>query len=157
MHENPDRKYPINDLNPTERQIIKFVYRWNKQIPPNTRDIANQLNLPQSTVTSTLKRMKDSKGKNNIFDWEPHHGVALTSDGEGTAAHIENHHHILELFLHRSLDIDENMAHQESELLGIAMSCNLTEKIYEKYNLTIDDMAKSCICPDDDEEGCVFE
>ena len=124
MHENPNKKYPINDLNPTERQIIKFVYRWNKQMLPNTRDIANQLNLPQSTVSSTLKRMKESKDKHNIFEWEPHHGVALTSDGEGTAVHIENHHHILELFLHRSLDLDEHTAHQESELLGIAMSCN---------------------------------
>ncbi len=149
------KNFPINDLNPTERQIIKFVYRWKEPIPPNTRDIADQLNVPQSTVTSTLKRMKDSQNKNKIFAWEPHHGVALTEKGKGTAEHIENHHHILEFFLHKSLNLDGNIAHQESDLLGVSVSCNLTERIFEKYKISFDDIGKFCICPDETE--CVFK
>lgn len=153
MHKNSMKNFPITDLNPTERHIIKFVYRWKEPLPPNTRDIADQLKLPQSTVTSTLKRMKDSQTKNEIFAWEPHHGVALTDIGKKTAEHIEHHHHMLEFFLHESLDIDEKMAHQESELLGVSVSCNLTEQIFKKF--PINDMGKSCICPD--EEECVFK
>ena len=55
MSANPEfPDFSITNLNPTERQIIKFVFRWNKSMLPNTSDIATELNLPPSTVSSTL-------------------------------------------------------------------------------------------------------
>lgn len=149
--------FPINELNPTERQIIKFVYRWNKQMLPNTGDIAKQLNLPQSTVTSTLKRMKGTDKKKDIFTYEPHHGVSLTEYGKMVAVHIENHHHIMEIFLHKSLELDENQAHRESELLGLSVSCNLTNTISAYYNLSKDSLSKFCICPDHKQQECILK
>lgn len=157
MTEFPLEKYPFNDLNPTERQIIKFVYRWNKQMLPNTGDIAKQLNLPQSTVSSTLKRMKGTDKKKGIFEWEPHHGVALSMAGKKIAEHIENHHHILEIFLHKSLELNEDQAHKESELLGISVSCDLTQIISNYYKISMDSLGEYCICPDDKEQECVFK
>ena len=157
MNDTPFEKYPITDLNPTEREIIKFVYRWKKNYLPNSRDIAENLRLPQSTVSSTLKRMKDSKKKKNIFEWEPHHGVELTEEGQIIAEHIENHHHIMEIFLHKALELDEHQAHKESESLGISVSCDLTKIISNYYKLTLESLGESCICPDDKEQECVFK
>ena len=157
MQDVPLEKFPINDLNPTERQIIKFVYRWVNQMLPNTKDIAKNLNLPHSTVSSTLKRMKGTEKKKYIFAWEPYHGVALTEEGKIIAEHIENHHHIMEIFLHKSLELDEIRSHKESELLGISVSCELTKTISDYYNITKDSLGKFCICPDDKEKECVFK
>lgn len=156
MSDSLTETFPLNELNSTERQIIKFVYRWDKQMPPNTRDIADHLNFPQSTVSSTLQRMKKSD-KKDIFDWEPHHGIALTETGRNVAEHLENHHHIMEIFLHNSLELDEVRSHQESEILGLSVSCNLTKIISDYYNITKDSLGQSCICPDDKEKECVFK
>ena len=151
-------KFNINDLNPTERHIIKFVYHWNKQMPPNTRDISKGLYLPQSTVSSTLKRMKDgNKQKKDIFQYEPHHGVALTGFGKEIAEHIEHHHHIMEIYLHKSLDLDEISSHEESELLGLSVSCNLTNLILKKYKLSKESLGQFCICPDEVGNECVLK
>ena len=153
---NPD-DFKITELNPTERQIIKFVYHWEKQMPPNTKDISKRLNFPQSTVSSTLKRMKETKQqKREIFQYEPHHGVALTEFGKKIAEHIEHHHHIMEIYLHKSLGLNEMVSHRESELLGISVSCNLTNIISEKYNITKDTLGQFCICPEDGNE-CVLK
>lgn len=156
--QNEFGEFDITDLNPTERHIIKFVYHWDKQMPPNTRDISEGLNLPQSTVSSTLKRMKDTKkDKKDIFQYEPHHGVALTDEGKQIAEHIEHHHHIMEIYLHESLGLDEINSHQESELLGISVSCNLTNIILKKYKLSKDSLGQFCICPDEKGTECVLK
>ena len=173
MSANPEfPDFSITNLNPTERQIIKFVFRWNKSMLPNTSDIATELNLPPSTVSSTLKRMKETgisnKGSKKssprrrnsdiakLIEWEPHHGVVLTDFGKKVAEHIEHHHHVMELYLHESLGIDFEEAHQESELLGIVLSCKLKNIFMEKYNFNISTWDKKCICPDDAAKGCVL-
>ncbi|MFW9930042.1 MAG: hypothetical protein ACFFD1_11675 [Candidatus Thorarchaeota archaeon] len=164
--------FSIADLNPTERLIIKFVSRWKRSILPNTRDIATELNLPQSTVSSSLKRMKETKANDKLtkksstkkknsdmsklFEWEPHHGVALTAFGKKIAEHIEHHHHVMEIYLHKSLGLEKVQAHHESELLSLSLSCNLSNIIAEKFNLDIDSLSKLCICPEDHEKGCIL-
>ena len=155
--QNEFGEFKLTDLNTTERHIIKFVYHWKKQMPPNTRDISKGLNLPQSTISSTLKRMKDgNKQKKDIFQYEPHHGVALTEEfGKEIAEHIEHHHHIMEIYLHKSLGLDEISSHQESELLGLSVSCNLTNIISEKYNINKEKLGQFCICPE--EKECVLK
>ena len=173
MSANPEfPDFSITNLNPTERQIIKFVFRWNKSMLPNTSDIATELNLPPSTVSSTLKRMKETgisnKGSKKssprrrnsdiakLIEWEPHHGVVLTDFGKKVAEHIEHHHLVMVLFFQESLGIDFEEAHQESELLGIVLSCKLKNIIMEKYNFNISTWDKKCICPDDAAKGCVL-
>ena len=164
--------FNIMELNPTERHIIKFVSRWDKAILPNTSDIAMELNLPLSTVSSTLKRMKDTASIKNdskkisprkrssdiakFFAWEPHHGVVLTEFGKKVAEHIEHHHHVMELYLHSTLGIDNQLAHEESELLSISLSCKLKNIIMDKFNFDLDTWNKKCICPDDLEKGCIL-
>lgn len=144
-------------LNPTERQIIKFVYRWNGEDPPVTKIISEKLNIPHSTISSTLQRMQKDSKKSDLFDWKPHTPVALTQSGRNLAEHIEHHHHIMEIFLHKSLDLDENQSHQESELLGLSVSCNLAKTISAHFNLTKSTLGQFCICPDDKEQECVFK
>jgi Mn-dependent DtxR family transcriptional regulator len=159
---------PLSVFNSTELQIIRFVFRWIKPIPPNTSDIANGLRFPASTVVSTLSRMKNAsqRPKNSeldqrnlastarirpreismIFDWEPHRAVQLTEFGLKVAEHLEQHHHVLEYFLHQTLPLSKEQAHNESDILGTAMTCTLTMIISEKFR--IDSWKEACICPE---------
>ena len=148
----------LTELNSTERQIVKFVYHWDKEIPPNTNDIYKGLKIKQSTISSTLKRMKESKKlKKDIFNYKPHHDVTLTAYGKRIAEHLEHHHHIMEIYLHQSLGLDELVSHQESELLGLSVSCNLTNIISEKFNITKEKLGQYCICPEEKTSECVLK
>ena len=147
--------FDLNQLNKNEMQIIKFVLKWNKPIAPNASDVSKGLDLPASTVLSTLKRMKQADEKNKrrakeialIFDWAPRHSITLTKFGQDIAKHIDLHHHIFELFLAEQLSIPKQEAHKESELMEINISCKLTDRIINKLNLI--QWEKLCICPEE--------
>ena len=66
--------------------------------------------------------------------------VELTELGQSNAEHITNHHFILERFLKDSLEVSNEFAHQEALKLSNVISCELIDKICEKYNYKTDDL-----------------
>jgi DtxR family Mn-dependent transcriptional regulator len=155
----------LSMLSTTEKILILAINRWNKDFAPNASDLAKEVNIPASTVTTSLKRMKDtvenSKGKRKkssmlslIFDWEPHHSITLTSFGKNVAEHIEKHHHILELFLFEDLKLSKTDAHNESEILGTMISCNITKAMNKKLKKEF--TRNTCICPEEN-HICIIE
>ena len=63
----------------------------------------------------------------------------------------------MEIYLHKSLDLDEISSHEESELLGLSVSCNLTNLILKKYKLSKESLGQFCICPDEVGNECVLK
>lgn len=135
----------IDVLNPTERKLLIFLYRWNDTLPPNAGDVKQALSLPASTVSSTLRRLKEKTVEEPLIYWEPRHSIQLTEHGQRTALHLDRHHHVLEFFLHHSLGMKVDEAHEEAEMLGLGTSCRLVQLIIDKHN--IDEWQNYCVCP----------
>lgn len=143
----PNYQEVLQQLTSTERAIISYVHSWNKEYPPNASDVKKGLNMPQSTVSTALKRMVASPyAKNKIFDWSPRHSITITVFGTKIAQHISQHHHIFELFLHKELHLTKEEAHLESENIGNNISCKITSALVKKMEKM--PWSKNCVCPE---------
>ena len=115
-------------INEKEIAIIDFLFYWGR--PIKAGELVKHLQLKHSTLNSALKRLS----KKNIIDWEKYGAVQLTEAGKSNAAHITNHHFIIEKFLKDSLNISDDFAHREALKLAGRISCELIDKICEKYD-----------------------
>ena len=88
----------------------------------------------------------DNIWKRKIFQWFPRHSIKITEFGKSLAIHIDQHHHIFELFLHNFLELSKEEAHEESSEIGSSISCKVTQAITKK--LGIKSWIKDCICPE---------
>jgi DtxR family Mn-dependent transcriptional regulator len=93
-------------------------------------DLAQELNLAHSTIGSCIKRLE----KKNYVTYEAYHEVELTKKGKDLAMELIRHRQLIEILLYNELKIDPEEAHRESEKLNLLFSCNLINKICEKYN-----------------------
>ena len=114
-------------LKEKEIKILDFLFYWGR--PIKAGEIVKELKLKHSTLNSVLKRLT----KQQLIKWEKYGAVHLTEVGTSKAAHLTNHHFIIEKFLKETLDISDDFAHKEALNLSRLISCELIEKICEKY------------------------
>jgi DtxR family Mn-dependent transcriptional regulator len=114
-------------LKEKEIKILDFLFYWGR--PIKAGELVKQLNVKHSTLNSVLKRLTERQ----FIIWEKYGVVHLTKLGTEKAAHITNHHFIIEKFLKDSLNISDEFAHKEALNLSRLISCELIEKICEKY------------------------
>ncbi|MFO8017951.1 MAG: metal-dependent transcriptional regulator [Promethearchaeia archaeon] len=101
-----------------------------RKSPLKVGDLARDLNLVHSTVGSCIKRLE----KKNYVNYEAYHNVELTKKGEEFAKELIRHRQLIEILLYNELELNAEEAHRESEKLNLLFSCNLINKICEKYN-----------------------
>ena len=98
-------------------------------------DIADRLRLSQATVSRMLKRMETQ----SLVSHTPYYGVRLTEKGRVVALKVVRRHRLLELFLWKVLNYDEDSVHDEAE--------RLEHHISEEFEMKIDELLgfpKSC-------------
>lgn len=117
-------------LKEKENRILDFLYYWDR--PIRAGDIAEEMSIPHSTLNSVLTRLT----KENLILWEKYGPVALTQEGKDIAAHLSNHHFIIEYYLKQTLDLTEEQAHTQALHLAGRVDCVLVNAICEKFGLS---------------------
>ncbi|TXT53351.1 MAG: hypothetical protein BAJALOKI1v1_2500004 [Promethearchaeota archaeon] len=125
----------VQDMTMLDYQVIKCLFRENR--PLKIGQIKKLLDVPHSTLGSCVYRLK-SQG---YVEYEPYYEVKLTTEGDELAKEILRHKHLIEIFLYRELDLTKEQAHEESERLNLVFSCEVINKICEKF-----DHPKECPC-----------
>lgn len=125
-------------LKEKDHRVLDFLYYWKRPIRPG--DLKKKVQIKHSTLNSTLKRLMGSQ----LIFWEKYGPVSLTSKGMEYAAHLSNHHFIIEKFLVDTLDLPNNHAHNEAIHLAGVFSCDLIKKICQKYDLSHDQINPEC-------------
>ena len=117
-------------LKEKEHTVLDFLYYWNR--PIRVGDLVKQLNIKHSTLNSVLHRLTEQK----LVNWETYGLVTLTATGTETAAHLSNHHFIIEKFLKESLELNAEEAHEEAIHLAGAVSCRLIDAMCKKLQIS---------------------
>ncbi|MHA1913636.1 MAG: metal-dependent transcriptional regulator [Promethearchaeota archaeon] len=108
-------------------KVLKEIFRTSN--PLKVGDISKILNIPHSTVGSSVKRLEE----NGYVIYERYKPVNLSLKGINLAIELSRHARLLELLLYNELGLDPLAAHKESEKLNLLLSCNTINKICTKY------------------------
>jgi Mn-dependent DtxR family transcriptional regulator len=92
-------------------------------------NISNKNGISHSTLGSCIKRLKNQA----YVDYEPYHKVYLTKQGFELAKELNRHSRLLELLLFNELGLSSKASHIESEKFSLLFSCEVINKICEKY------------------------
>jgi len=90
-----------------------------------TKDLAEMLLVSPPAVSRMLKRMENE----SLVAHTPYYGVRLTDKGRQVAVRIVRRHRLLELFLWKILQYDEDSVHDEAERLEHHISDEFEAKI----------------------------
>ncbi len=115
-------------------KVIKVLYHQNDL---KVGTIAKKLELPHSTVGSCIKRL-ENKGYVIYHRYKP---VLLSIKGRELAIELTRHARLLEMLLINEFNLNQVEAHSECEKFNLLFSCELINKICQKY-----DHPKSCPC-----------
>ncbi len=113
-----------------EGECLKALYRKGKIAKTRTGEIARELNIPGSTATDLVERMK-AKG---LVIHENYYGVSLTAKGWASAEELFRRHRLLELFLVRELDLSAEEACAASARMDEHLPNELADEICRKYS-----------------------
>lgn len=112
----------------TVENYVKAIHRISaaqEGRPATTGQIAAALGVSPGTVTSMLKTLDAAK----LATHRPYEGVALSKAGRLLALRVIRRHRLLELFLHRTLDMSWDEVHDEAEHMEHAVSDLLVDRI----------------------------
>ncbi len=112
----------------TVENYVKEIHRITTAAegrPATTGQIAAALGVAPGTVTSMLKTLDAAR----LATHRPYEGVALTKAGRILALRVIRRHRLLELFLHRTLDMSWDEVHDEAEHMEHAVSDLLVDRI----------------------------
>lgn len=87
--------------------------------------VASALGVTPGTATTMIKAMAES----GLVDYEPYHGVRVTSSGHRLAALVLRRHRLVELFLVEVMGLSWADVHEEAELLEHVVSDRLIERM----------------------------
>ena len=115
-------------------QVMKILNRSNDI---KVGDISKKINIPHSTIGSCVKRLT----KKGFVRYKPYQPVILTEKGRDLAIELNRHAHLLEMLLVNELKIKADDAHRESDKFNLLLSCEVINKICERYG-----HPKKCPC-----------
>ncbi len=93
----------------------------------STNQIAERMGVTPASVTGMLKRLATNDPP--LLEYQKHHGVVLTAEGEKVALEMIRHHRLLELFLHETLGYPWDEVHAEADRLEHVISEVFEERI----------------------------
>jgi DtxR family Mn-dependent transcriptional regulator len=93
----------------------------------STNQIAEVLGVTPASVTGMIKKLAETDPP--LVEYQRHHGVRLTNQGEQAALQILRHHRLLEMFLHQMLGFDWDEVHAEADRLEHVISEAFEERI----------------------------
>lgn len=111
----------------TVENYIKQIFLAQQEHPGLVPmgEVSQRLEVVPGTATTMIKALAES----NLLTYEPRVGVRLTIAGEKLALNILRRHRLIELFLHKVLDMDWSEVHEEAEELEHAISERVLAKI----------------------------
>jgi len=112
----------------TVENYVKTIHRITASQegrPATTGELAAALGVSPGTVTSMLKTLDAAR----LAVHRPYEGVSLTKAGRILALRVIRRHRLLELFLHRTLDMSWDEVHDEAEHMEHAVSDLLVDRI----------------------------
>lgn len=105
---------------------IKRVYEIQAEAGKvSTTSLAQRMAVSPASATGMIKRLAEM----GLITHEPYQGVRLTPAGEKIAMSVLRRHRVLELFLHRILDMPWDEVHDEAEQLEHAISENVIDRM----------------------------
>ncbi|MHA2430558.1 MAG: metal-dependent transcriptional regulator [Promethearchaeota archaeon] len=108
--------------------VLKLLHR--SDLPLKVGSIAKNLNLPHSTLGSCIVRLQNG----DLVKYKAYKEVILTEKGRELARELIRHAQLIELFLHKSLGLSIEEAHEESEKINFLFTCETVNRICEKFN-----------------------
>ncbi len=113
----------------TVENYLKAIYRLQQDgSPAATNAIADRLGVRAASVTAMLQQLSEQ----GLADYTPYRGAYLTEAGLAAALRVIRSHRLIELYLHRFLDVPWDRVHDEAERLEHAISPYLEERIDAK-------------------------
>ncbi len=109
-------------------KVLKILYRSSN--PLKIGELSKLLELPHSTVGTCIKRLE----KGNYVIYKRYKVVILSESGIDLAIELIRHARLMEILLFEALDLNVKEAHEQSEKLNLLLSCNIINRICEKYN-----------------------
>ncbi|MGO1770682.1 MAG: metal-dependent transcriptional regulator [Microbacterium sp.] len=97
--------------------LIWKAFEWPGGTP-TTSDLAAQLGVTPSTVSSTLRKL----ARDEFIVYEPYGDIALTERGRAVAVGIVRRHRILETYLVHALGVPWDEVHDEADRMEHAVS-----------------------------------
>ena len=105
---------------------LKGIYELQAQGGKvSTSHLSDRLGVSSASVTEMIQRLADD----DMVDYTPYRGVALTPEGQRQALRIIRRHRLWELFLVEVLKFTWDEIHDEAERLEHNMSQRLEERI----------------------------
>lgn len=137
------QKHYESDGAPTPRALtaahedyLKAIYVLQSQgVRVNNSALANHLGVSPASTTNMVKRLAELE----MVDYEPYQEINLTEAGERVALEVLRHHRLLELYLHKELNLPWDQVHADAERLEHVISETLEDAIAAALgNPTID-------------------
>lgn len=115
-----------HSLTPALSACLEAVYRVcrTSQVA-RSRDLAFELGLHKSTITSTLKSLAGL----GLVRYSPYEAITLTAKGETLARGIARKNDVLRRFFATVLDMDEAAAKRAVADVGFVVSAEALEKL----------------------------
>ncbi|TET60281.1 MAG: metal-dependent transcriptional regulator [Promethearchaeota archaeon] len=128
-------------------EVLRKLYKNNSL---KVGALAKKLKYPHSTVGSCIKRLENQ----GYVIYERYKPVVLSEKGRDFTIELKRHAHLLEMLLINELEIRPEDAHSECEKINLRFSCNVINKICERYG-----HPKSCPCGEEilNSSGCFCE
>ena len=93
----------------------------------STNQIAERMAVTPASASGMIQKLAATTPP--LVDYEKHHGVILTEDGEKIALEIIRYHRLLELFLQETLGFSWDQVHAEADRLEHVISPDFAERI----------------------------
>ncbi len=116
------------NLTQTIEDYLKSIYELTRSGQrASTNQLALYLGVTPASVSEMIKKLAESQP--SLVDYQKHHGVILTQDGERIALEILRHHRLLEMYLHQVLGYGWDEVHDEADRLEHVISEEFEERI----------------------------
>ena len=121
---------PRETLSQSIEDYLKAVYELTRgEGRASTNALAEYLDIAPASVTGMLQKLAATAPP--LLEYQKHHGVRLTAEGEKVALETIRHHRLLELFLHQMLGYEWDQVHEEADRLEHVISEQFEQRIAE--------------------------
>ena len=113
-------------LSSNHEDYLKAIYLLEASGDQVTNSsLSEYIGFTPASATNMVKKLAQM----DLVDYRPYQGVALTAAGRRVALEILRHHRLLELYLHKKLDIPWERVHEEADRLEHVISESLEDAI----------------------------
>ena len=115
-------------FSPAMEDYLKAIYELTREDRrASTNEIAERMSVTPASATGMIQKLAAAHPP--LVDYQKHHGVSLTAQGQQAALEVIRHHRLLESFLHEKLGYAWDEVHAEADRLEHVISEELEERI----------------------------